>query len=653
MLLQHGERVGVRGSHKCRRKLLPLTLTLSPQAGRGKTEPRPHAGLRPEASGYRAAGGADRLARHLLHDLCLGRSGNRHCRRGCAPGRHRGDPQVLRLRPSDRRPVSGLARRCAARGFRALVYAAAAGGGRDLRAPARNHDPRRLRDRLRAGAGNSAGRAGGGATQQPRRPLRPDIGRGRAGHAQLLVCADLDPLARRGVAAVADYRLGQLAELRHAGDCARLLRDAGGDAADACRRAGGALLRLHPHGAGQGAEANDRALQACAEECHHSGGVAGGRAVRLHAGRLDRHRDHLPDQRARLPRLGIDPAQGPADHAGDRAGAVGDLCAADAVRRPLECLSRPATEGGVMAEIGMPRAGIASAEEILAPSPGALLRRRIFHHWGLLIGGTILIVIVLMALLAPLVAPHDPYDQQLARKLIPPIWHATDKVTWAHPLGTDHLGRDYLTRLLYGAQISLLIGVSAMLISGLIGTTIGVLAGYFGGRIDMVVNFIVTTRLSMPVVLVALAVVSLIGSSLTVVIWVLGLLSWARFAVVMRSATQQVRSHEFIAAAQAVGCSTPRILLTEVAPNVLNHLIVVATLEMAHAILLEAALSFLGLGVQPPTPSWGLMISEAKGLMFFDPWLISIPGIALFLLVLAINLLGDGLRDVTAPENRS
>ncbi len=130
---------------------------------------------------------------------------------------------------------------------------------------------------------------------------------------------------------------------------------------------------------------------------------------------------------------------------------------------------------------------------------------------ALLIGGLILGAIVLMALTAPLVAPHDPYDQQLARKLIPPIWHASAKATWAHPLGTDHLGRDYLSRLLYGAQISLLIGFSAMLISGVIGTVLGVLAGYFGGRMDMVVNFIVTTRLSMPVVLVALAVVSIVG----------------------------------------------------------------------------------------------------------------------------------------------
>jgi peptide/nickel transport system permease protein len=306
-----------------------------------------------------------------------------------------------------------------------------------------------------------------------------------------------------------------------------------------------------------------------------------------------------------------------------------------------------------MAETILPRTGLPTTAEVLAPSPGVLLRRRVFRHWGLLAGGLILVVILAMAVLAPVLAPFDPYDQQLDRKLIPPIWHASSKATWTHVLGTDQLGRDYLSRLLYGAQISLLIGVSAMLISGVIGTTLGVLAGYFGGRVDMVVSFIVTTRLSMPVVLVALAVVALIGSSLTVVIWVLGLLIWDRFAVVMRSATQQVRTREFITAAQALGASTPRILLSEVAPNVVNHLIVVATLEMAHAILLEAALSFLGLGVQPPTPSWGLMISEAKGLMFFEPWLISIPGVALFLLVLAINMLGDGLRDVTAPENRN
>lgn len=285
-------------------------------------------------------------------------------------------------------------------------------------------------------------------------------------------------------------------------------------------------------------------------------------------------------------------------------------------------------------------------------SPTAQFRRRALAHTGFVIGGAFLLAIVLMALLAPYISPHDPYDQILSRKLIPPVWFDHPKATWDHPLGTDMLGRDYLSRLFWGARISLLIGFSAMLISGVIGTTLGVLAGYFGGRADMVISFIITTRLSMPVVLVALAVVSLIGSSLTVVIWVLGLLIWDQFAVVTRSATQQVRSLDFVASSRALGSTTWQIVTIEVLPNITNQLIVIATIEMAHAILLEAALSFLGLGVQPPEPSWGLMIAEAKGMMFFEGWLIAVPGIALFMLVFAINLIGDGIRDVTAIENR-
>ncbi len=287
------------------------------------------------------------------------------------------------------------------------------------------------------------------------------------------------------------------------------------------------------------------------------------------------------------------------------------------------------------------------------PSPGRMMLLQAGLHRGLMLGGLIIAVIVMLAIFAPLLSPHDPYEQVLTRKLIPPVWFDSPKATWDHILGTDHLGRDMLSRLMYGARISLMIGVSAMLISGVIGTVLGVCAGYFGGKVDMVINFIITTRLSMPVVLVALAVVSIVGSSLSVVIWVIGLLIWDRFAVVMRSATQQVRQLDFVASARALGSSTPRILLAEVLPNISNHIIVIATLEMAHAILLEAALSFLGLGVQPPSPSWGLMISDAKGMMFFDGWLIAVPGTALFLLVLAINLVGDGIRDVTAPEDRN
>ena len=281
----------------------------------------------------------------------------------------------------------------------------------------------------------------------------------------------------------------------------------------------------------------------------------------------------------------------------------------------------------------------------------SVFRRRVFGHQGVIIGAAIVLTAVLIALSAPLIAPHDPYSQDLLNRLVPPVWDS--RGSWEHILGTDHLGRDYLSRLIYGARISLLIGVGAALISGLIGTVLGVAAGYFGGRVDMVVTFMITVRLSMPVVLVALAVVAIVGGSLQVVIMVLGFLLWDRFAVVMLSSTLQIRSMDYVAAAQAVGCSTTRILTTEIMPNVVNNLIVIATLEIAHAIILEAALSFLGLGVQPPLPSWGLMVSEGKDMMLFEPWLITIPGVALFLLVLAINLLGDGARDITAPENRN
>ena len=291
-----------------------------------------------------------------------------------------------------------------------------------------------------------------------------------------------------------------------------------------------------------------------------------------------------------------------------------------------------------------------SVEELL-PSRDALLGARISSHTSFAIGAGVMLVIFAVALLAPWLAPHDPFAQDLGRRLIPPVWH--DGGSWTHVLGTDQLGRDYLSRLIYGSRISLLIGATAAATSGVIGTTLGVLAGYFGGRVDLVVSFIITTRLALPVILVALAVAAFIGSSMQIVIVVLGLLLWDRFAVVTRSTTMQVRALDYIAAARAIGASTARIIAAEILPNIANALVVVATLEMAQAILLEATLSFLGLGVPPPAPSWGLMVAEGKEYMFFSPWVITIPGVALFTLVLAINLLGDGLRDLTAPENRA
>ena len=275
----------------------------------------------------------------------------------------------------------------------------------------------------------------------------------------------------------------------------------------------------------------------------------------------------------------------------------------------------------------------------------ALPRRSLqLRHAATGLGAFIVGGVLLVAIFAPLLAPQDPFAQNLMGRIIPPAWMPGGSS--AHLLGTDQLGRDYLSRLIYGARISMLIGTLTVVASGLIGITLGVLGGYFGGKVDSVVMFIITCRLSIPLILVALTVVALVGSSLTVVVLTLGLLLWERFAVVSRTTTMQVRNLDYIAAAQASGASRAHILLREVLPNILTHLVVVATLEMALAILLEAALSFLGLGVPPPLPSWGLMIAEGKDYMFFQPWVIMVPGVALFVLVLGINLLGDGLRDL-------
>src|SRR5215203_5476881 len=265
-----------------------------------------------------------------------------------------------------------------------------------------------------------------------------------------------------------------------------------------------------------------------------------------------------------------------------------------------------------------------AAPSVATLSPGRVALRRTLRHGSFWAGGGILLVILLAAILAPLLTPHDPTWQDLGRRLVPPVWDTHG--SWRHPLGTDQLGRDYLARLIYGGRISLLIGFVTVLISGAIGTALGVAAGYWG---------------------------ALVGNSLTIRMLVIGLLLWDRFTIVTRSATQQMASREFIVAAQAIGSSTGRILLKEILPNITGPLIVVASVELAHAILLEAALSFLGLGVQPPLFTWGLMIAEAKNQLFFRPWLIAIPGAALVALIFAINLLGDAVRDVTAPEGRA
>lgn len=284
-------------------------------------------------------------------------------------------------------------------------------------------------------------------------------------------------------------------------------------------------------------------------------------------------------------------------------------------------------------------------------SPGKLAVRRSFRHGSFWIGASLLIAIILVGLFAPLLTPHDPTMQDLSKRLVPPAWMEGGSDT--HLLGTDQLGRDLLARLLFGARISLLIGFGTVVVSGLIGTIMGVCAAYWGGKVDLVINFILTVRLTLPVVLVALVVVAVAGTSLPLLIAVIGGLLWDRFAIVTRSATLQLTNREFVVAAKAIGSSTPRILFREILPNIVGPLVVIATIELAHAVLLEAALSFLGLGVQPPLSSWGLMVAEAKNQLLFRPWMVAIPGAALVTLILAINLLGDAVRDVIAPEGRA
>lgn len=282
----------------------------------------------------------------------------------------------------------------------------------------------------------------------------------------------------------------------------------------------------------------------------------------------------------------------------------------------------------------------------IADSP-AIRRRKLFKGLSassaIRIGGGLLAIIVFVAIFAPWLSSHDPIAQDLGKRMVPPFWYPGSDP--AHLLGTDHLGRDYLARLLYGARVSLLIGLGVTLCAGFIGTMLGLAAGYFGGRTDMLISFVVTTRLSLPIVLVALAAVALGGASLKTLAIVLSLLLWDRFAVVVRAAAQSLRSREFVQATQSFGASHLYIMLHGILPNLRNTLIVVATLEIANVILLEAALSFLGLGAQPPTPSWGLMIAEGREHILFDPWLIALPGAGLCLLILAVNLLGDGVRD--------
>ena len=281
-------------------------------------------------------------------------------------------------------------------------------------------------------------------------------------------------------------------------------------------------------------------------------------------------------------------------------------------------------------------------------TPKDIMFRKAIYHSGFKFGLFLLSAITFIGVFVPFFVDMSPYDQDISKRLLPPVW--SEGGSWKYIFGTDGNGRDYLARIIYGTRVSLTIGIGAATVGMLIGVTLGVIAGYFGGIVDQVVSYILTCQLALPGILFLLTIISIVGSSLTVVILVIGVLHWTLFLVVTRAATQRIRNLDYITAANAIGASKTNIIFTDILPNVLNQIIVIFTLEVGVAILAEATISFLGLGIQPPTPSWGVLIAEGKEAIFFQPWLIILPGIALFLLVISINMLGDGLRDITDPN---
>lgn len=260
------------------------------------------------------------------------------------------------------------------------------------------------------------------------------------------------------------------------------------------------------------------------------------------------------------------------------------------------------------------------------------------------VGAAIVLIVVIAAIVGPIAAPFDPSAQELPLRLAGP--------TGLHWFGLDELGRDIFTRVLYGARISLLVGIVVVSVSSTVGITLGAIAGYFGGRVDETISRVIDILLAFPGLLLAIALVAVLGPSLTNVVLALTLIGWVGYARLVRGQVLRARELEFVQAARALGATTPRILLRHVIPTTLPAVTVQATLGMGAAILNEASLSFLGLGVQPPTPSWGTMLNYGRGHLLDAPHLTIFPGVAIAILVLGFNFLGDGLRDALDPATR-
>jgi ABC-type dipeptide/oligopeptide/nickel transport system permease subunit len=269
----------------------------------------------------------------------------------------------------------------------------------------------------------------------------------------------------------------------------------------------------------------------------------------------------------------------------------------------------------------------------------ALKRRRLA-----MAGGAVIMLLVVLGIAGPWIAPYDPLDQDLAQSLQGP--------SWAHWFGTDSFGRDILSRVLYGARISLLVGIASQGIAFSLGVAMGLVSGYYGGKVDSLIMRLADVTLAFPTLLLLIAITAAFQPSLTVVFVAIGVVGWAGLARLVRSQTLVVRELDFVQAARALGMSDLRLLARHVLPNTLAPAIIAVTLGMAGAILLEAALSFIGLGAQPPTPSWGSMISDGRDFLRTAPWISVFPGLAIGLVVLGFNLFGDGLRDAMDPRLR-
>jgi len=287
-------------------------------------------------------------------------------------------------------------------------------------------------------------------------------------------------------------------------------------------------------------------------------------------------------------------------------------------------------------------------EAAAAPALAGAGWRRLWRlKWGMA-GATIFLAIVLSAVCAPWIAPHDPVTVDIRHRMGPPAW--MEGGTREHVLGTDQIGRDLLSRVIWGGRVSLVVGVSAVLLSSTIGILFGIAAGYFGGRLDWSVMTFINVMLTFPFVLLALAVIAVLGPSLPNMIIVLGVTGWPVYARVVRAETLALREREFVLAARALGGSHRRIVFRQILPNLISPIVVIATLQIAQVIILESFLSFLGLGVQPPTPAWGNMLGEGRVYMLNSWWIAAFPGLAIFVTTLVINLIGNALRDWLDPH---